>query len=472
MGFVRKDVVIVGGGFSGTMLAVHLLRRASNLSLAVIDESTTPARGLAYSSPHDCHLLNVPAKDMSAFASEPSHFLDWATLNADRPVQPTSFLPRTLYGRYVGAILRDAADQAHYSRNNFDWIRDRAVSIDNAADGAIVHRANGAPIQAQAVVLALGNFPPGNLGIRGLRSDARHYHRLAWTPDALAGLSSEDSVLLIGSGLTSVDISLALHSRGFRGPIHVLSRHGLLPLAHQCGSCWPGFWDETSPRTARALMRLIRAEVANAAAAGTDWRAVIDSLRPHLQQIWQSLPLDERRRFLRHARPYWEIHRHRIAPEVAEEFSRMLSSGQLRVHAGRILSYSENEKSAAVIFHNRKTDAPQQLQVTRVINCSGPQTDYRKIEDPLLASLFARKLVRQDSLGLGLDFDQNGKLRDSSGHPSTRLYGIGPVRKGDLWESTAVPELRGQAADLAQWLLSNNFRQHPLTAAEHAVSSK
>ena len=461
MKFVHKSVVIVGGGFSGTVLAAQLLRRAPGLSIAVIDKNSLPARGLAYGTEHECHLLNVPAKDMSAFPEEPDHFFKWARQNHEAAIHHHCFLPRPLYGRYLHSLLHESQNhksQNHDSRNtdhaDLAWIRDEAVWLKREGDEFAIRLGHGSTLLTRTVVLALGNFPPGNLGIPGLTEESPRYKRVAWSREALTGLSDNDSVLLIGSGLTSVDIALALRTSGFHGKIHVLSRHGLLPLPHGPSAPWPRFWRKDSLRTTRALMRLIREQAKAAHSAGADWRSVVDSLRPHVEEIWQSLPVQERRRFLRHARAYWEVHRHRIAPAVADNFSRMIDSGQVVIHAGRVLGYSEQGDAAEVTFRNRSAGAIQSLRVARVINCSGPETDCRKIASPLLGSLFEQGLVRRDILALGLDVSASGAAVDSLGQASQQIFVLGPMRKGMMWETTAVPELRVQAADLANCLAS------------------
>jgi uncharacterized NAD(P)/FAD-binding protein YdhS len=453
----KKDVTIIGGGFSGTMLAVQLLRRSPGWSVAIIDQSPVPAQGLAYGTEQDCHLLNVPAGGMSAFPTDPDHFLRWAQGHHDSRTLSSSFLPRALYGRYLSALLNEARTSASA---NLEWIRDEALSLSREHNGFVIHRKNGPPLFTQSVILAMGNFPPGDLGISGMKDRCQHYVRLAWSKEALGGLSANDDVLLIGSGLTAVDIAISLHAARFQGKIHILSRHGLIPHVHSDKpyAAWPPFWNEDSPRTTRGLLHLIRKQVEAASAAGYDWRAVMDSLRPLVQQIWKSLPLKERRRFLRHARPYWEIHRHKVAPEIGRTFLRMIATGQIEIHAGWIANYSEMENTAEVTFRNRSTDRQQTLRVARVINCSGPATDCRKIDSPFLDSLFAQGLVRQDSLSLSMDTDENGSMLDLNGRPSQGLYTIGPARKGRLWESTAVPELRVQAAALADHLLNNELR--------------
>jgi uncharacterized NAD(P)/FAD-binding protein YdhS len=309
----------------------------------------------------------------------------------------------------------------------------------------------------QSVVLAMGNFPPSDLGISGLQDRCQRYVRLAWSKEALRGLSANDDVLLIGSGLTAVDIAISLHEARHQGKIHILSRHGLIPQVHSDKpySSWPRFWNHDSPRTARGLLRLVREQAEAASAAGGDWRAVMDSLRPLVQQMWKSLPLKERRRFLRHVRTYWEIHRHKVAPAIGRTFLRMIAAGQIEIHAGRVATYSELQNAAELTFRIRSTGRLQTLRVARVINCSGPATDCRKIDSPFLANLYAQGLIREDSLSLGMNVDDHGALLDANGRTSRGLYAIGLARKGRLWETTAVPELRAQAAALADHLLKN-----------------
>ena len=465
---MRKSVLIVGGGFSGTVLAAQLLRRAPTLSIAVIDKNDVPARGLAYGTEHDCHLLNVCGADMTAFPDVPDHFWQWAQENwpksnynspVEQPIHSRSFLPRSFYGRYIGSVLHEITAAPN---SQLQWLQDEAIAIRCDTDGFVVERKSGPTLLARAVVIATGNFPPGNLGVPGLTKDAQRYVQQAWSwskdKEALANLSDEDSILLVGSGLTSIDMAIALHSKKFRGKIHILSRHGLIPHSHKRVEPAPRFWDDSSPRTIRGLLRLLREQARAAEASGSDWRCVMDALRPLIQQVWQSLPIKEQRRFLRHAKCYWEVHRHRIAPEISRIFSSMIASGQIQIHAGRITNYSESPAAAEVTFRPRSSDDLQTLRVARMINCSGPQTDCRKINSPFLASLFEQQLVRQDALALGLDTDANGAVFDASGGLSRCLFAIGPLRKGRLWESTAVPDLRLQAAELAKHLLSGPLR--------------
>jgi uncharacterized NAD(P)/FAD-binding protein YdhS len=454
------DVLIIGGGFSGTALAIQLLRRSPHARLAIVDAGSAPGRGLAYATAWPCHLLNVSCGSMSAFPSEPRHFLDWARARLGASTRDSDFLPRAVYGEYVSSLLDDSL--ARHSRN-FRWIRDEAVALESSAPGITLATKSGARLRAKHTVLATGNFPPAKLKISGLGDDARRFFRSSWASDALEGVSAGGSVLLIGSGLTSADLAVALESKGFAGVIHILSRHGLLPHTHGTASKWPQFVSEAAPITMRRLVRLVRSEVQRAAEAGVPWTAVVDALRPVTRGIWQSLPDSERRRFLRHVRTFWEVHRHRVAPEIGATIRRMMAEGRIQLHAGRATHYREDETCAELQFRPRGADAGGCLAVDRVINCTGPETDFRRIPSPLIQSLLQQGLAVPDALSLGLNVDVHGALINGAGEASHSLFALGPARKGSLWETTAVPEIRVQASDLAE-LLAGRLQPHATAA--------
>lgn len=444
------DVLIIGGGFSGTTLAVQLSRRDPELKVAIVDSGKIPGQGLAYGTTYECHVLNVPAKSMSAFPDDPEHFVRWARNHHDPDVQDGSFLPRMVYGRYLASLLREAA--ANRGRD-LPCFHDQVLTL-TQTDGLFAAQLKSErKLLARAVVIATGNAPPALASVSGLTDAATRYVTFAWSQTALQGLRGADDVLLIGAGLTSVDLAIALASKGFRGKIQMLSRRGLLPQAHRHTGTWPQFWHEGCPRTVRGLMRLIRNQVRAAAKAGLDWRCVIDALRPVTSDIWRSLPDTERKRFMRHVRPYWDAHRHRVAPEVSERLSGLIREGRIQVHAGRLTKYREDENHAAVSYRRRRDGRSEELRVGRVINCTGPEADWRRIDNSLLSSLFAQRLARPDPLFLGLDVDADGSVLNDQAVASQCLFAIGPVRKGKLWETTAVPELRQQASNLAEHIV-------------------
>ena len=449
------DILIVGGGFSGTMLAIHLLRMSPSLSVAIVDRGAQPGRGLAYSSPHRFHLLNVPAGEMSAWPDAPDDFLRWARVHYDTAVQSRSFPPRAVYGTYVASLLESTL--AEGSGERFRWIQDEVLSLHRHKRQFSVQVKAGPELLARTVVLATGNFPPSSPIMPGLEPSSSSYFQFPWHSAALDNLPAAGSVLLAGSGLTSVDLIMALKSRGFRGIIHVISRHGLFPRARRHErqeESWPVFWDEQSPRTVRSLLRLIRSQVEEAEEKGIDWRRVIDCLRPVTQDMWRSLPLVEKRRFLRHLRPYWDVHRHRLAPEIGDILADMQSEGQVRLHRGSITRFSQANSKVEIEYWDRDSRTKKILHADRVINCTGSESDCRRLDESFITSLLVQGLGRPDPLflGLGLDVDGHGALTDYNGAASQRLYAIGPTRKGCLWETTAVPEIRVQAAALAERL--------------------
>lgn len=454
----RFTVAIIGGGFTGATLAAQLLRKSGgSVSVILIEGSARPGRGVAYSTECAEHLLNVRAKNMSAYADSPEHFLEWARLNHDSGASGDDYLPRPLYGHYVGSVLQQEIDR---HPGQVEHVQDEAVSITRVGRSAEILLLSGRILFADKVVIARGNFPPGDPRLPGRTPHSLRYVSNPWKASALGDVSHDKSVLLVGSGLTSVDLAITLRRRGFSGTIHILSRRGLLPQTHKAAAVWPPFWTEQSPRTVRGLLRLIRVQVEVAEKAGTGWRAVIDSLRPFTQEIWRFLSLKERRRFLRHVRPYWDVHRHRIAPAIGVRLASQIQDGQIEIHAGRITAYAEDIDGVDVTYRGRESAQLERLRVDRVINCTGPESDCRKVDDPLLTNLMRQKLARPDSLFLGLDVSPDGALIDVHGAASDLLYAIGPVRKGTLWETIAVPELRVQASELSKLLVTVRKGEH------------
>jgi len=422
------------------------------MAITLIEPQPLPGRGIAYGTDHECHLLNVPAGRMSAVPDDPRHFSRW--LSHWDIYGAGYFAPRKLYGIYVQAVLETAIAQAS-ANAQLERMRNEAVAILPKGSGAVIHLKTGQTIQADQVVLALGNFPPSDPDVTD-RSfyQSQRYVSHPWAPDALDHLAPTDPVVLVGSGLTMVDLVLTLKARGHQGTIHGISRYGRLPQSHRFSASYPPFLTAAeAPASTRILLRRIRREVERAAVAGYDWRAVIDALRPETQALWQVLPLVERRRFLRHVRSYWDVHRHRAAPEAAAAIEQLRRSEQLRVHAGRICAYREQHDGVWVTYRPRRSNTVVELQASRVINCTGPESDYCKLQHPLIRNLLAAGLARPDPLCLGLDTDAEGRLLDARGYASTFLYTLGAPCKGRLWETTAVPEIRGQAQALAQRLL-------------------
>jgi|CZKD01.1.fsa_nt_gi hydroxyacylglutathione hydrolase len=457
-------VAIIGGGFTGATLAAQLLSKSGgSLSVILIERNARLGRGVAYGTRCMEHLLNVRARNMSAHPDDPEHFLRWARLNHDPGVTPDDYLPRRVYGEYVASLLQQEIER-HPGR--LEHVQDEAVSVARVEGAAEIRLRSGRTLFANKVVIALGNFPPGDPRLPGKTPHSQRYVPNPWAASAPSDLAKDRSILLVGSGLTSVDVAITLRESGFGGTIHMLSRRGLLPQTHKTSAPWPPFWTEKSPRTVRGLLRLIRSQVEAAEKAGSGWRAVIDSLRPFTQEIWRSLSFKERRRFLRHVRPYWDVHRHRIAPAIGARIDSQIQDGQIEIHAGRIAAYAEDSDGVDVTYRDRQSGELRRLRVDRVINCTGPESDVHKVDNPLLTNLIRQRLVRPDPLYLGLDVSQDGALVDVDGVASDFLYTIGPVRKGSLWETIAVPELRVQVSEVANTLLAACEMAHPAPEAD------
>lgn len=469
-------VAVIGGGFSGTILAAQLVRHTDPcFSIVVIEKSGLPGRGAAYGTDCNAHLLNVPAKDMSAFSDDPDHFLRWAKSNYDRGTEGCSFLPRRQYGRYLGTIFSEAVLAG--GRRRVHWKRDEARNLSATEDGKTeIRMRSGTRIVAEKVVLALGNFLSNDPSLPGRDSAdqaASAYFSNPWSDATYEGADHLSSVLLLGSGLSSVDVAVKLRERGFTGTIHILSRRGLLPQTHKHHRPWPAFWNQNSPRSIRGLVRLARTQVREAEKRGLDWRGVVNSLREATPQIWQSLTDTEKARFLRHVQPYWDIHRHRAAPAIAQFIDAQRSNGQIRVQAGRITNYRELEPGIEITYRRRSSGEEVSVFADRVINCTAPETDCTRLQQPLISGLLASGMVRPGPLSVGLDTSADGALIDKGGLTSDSLYAVGPLRKGNLWESTAVPEIRDQVHQLVPVLAgqsgtTHSIAVHPLRAEQLA----
>lgn len=432
-------IAIIGGGFSGALLAIRLAHAAPDRTIHLIERQRRAGVGLAYGACEPHHLLNVPTSRME-LGLMPS-FADWLTRAGFKPPEDTAladaFAPRALFGRYVEERLGEA------SRVN--RIRGDAVRISRTERK--VFFADGRAVDADIVVLATGNRAPAPLRHA---HDGAHAMPDPWALDAFDDLDADAPVLFIGAGLTMVDIALSLAARGHRGEMIALSRHGLLPARHEAGGAWTAFLSSTEASTARGAVALVRREAKRAVTAGVPWRRVIDAARPDVARVWRAWPHSERARFLRHARAWWDIHRHRMAPQIADALEALRASGQLKVMAGRIIG--EGDGSVQVRRrHGRDIDT---LRVARVFNCTGPASDYARIEEPLFADLRRNGLLRADALQLGVETEESA-LVDASGSASGWLFALGPLTRPAFWEVTAVPEIRAQVDALSHRLLED-----------------
>lgn len=389
-------------------------------------------KGVAYSTDEAVHLLNVRAEGMSALAGEPAHFANAVEAEGgDRH----GFAERRFFARYLRGILAEAI------ASGATELSETSVVSATRAEGSgwNVTLEDGPRVAARALVLATGNQEPD--GLDAFNGANSRFIRNPWGREARAAVdelvsSSGHAVLLVGTGLTMVDVALSLEAGGYQGRILALSRRGLAPRSHADYEAAPIDPGEL-PQRLRPMLRWVRRR-----AAEVGWRPAIDSLRPHSHALWQGLTGGEQRQFLRHARPWWDVHRHRIAPEVAATVARLVAEDRLEIVAARIVAATETAESIEVEYRRRGRDEVSSEKFSYVFNCTGPLHSIRHSKDPLLCRLLADGEVHPDHLGIGLEVDETNRAGE-------HLWALGPLTKGRYWEMTAVPDIREQAAQVA-----------------------
>lgn len=453
---MTRTILIIGGGFCGVSLT-HALSRLpwrEGVRIVIADRSGRFGRGAAYSTTHPSHLLNVPAGRMGALADDEGHFLSW--LRRDDPnVAGNAFVPRSRYGDYLEDVLRDAIAGAA-DNLTIETLPDEVIGFSPDESGRLsADFRSGRRLAVDRVVLAIGNLPPRH--IPGVPLDDERCVRDPWEAGALKRFRGIASALMVGTGLTMVDTVLLLSEANPGAHFVAVSRRGLLPLAHRDHHpARPGVIDPAKTLaswngSARELLRIIRSESRRAEANGMDWRDVLNGLRSITPQLWQRMPPEEQARFFRHVRPFWDAHRHRMSTGVATRVEALIAGGQLSIVAGRISACARDGDRVAVDVQ-RRSGSTQQYRVDAFVNCTGPDGDFAHSADALIAGLRTHERITPDELGIGIETTEDGAVLDRRGDPSRELFTLGAARRPALWESTAVPELREQAAALARRL--------------------
>ncbi len=438
-----RSIAIVGGGASGALMTAHLLRCAGDaVRLTLIEPREQVGRGLAYATENESHRLNVRASNMSAFPDDPDHFWRWLRANGHRGEDRFCFLPRFVYGRYLASLIEDRPDETDPRRGC--WLRDTVTGLSERSGSLTLRFSSCKSAVFDLAVLCCGHEASEAL-------DAPFVS--PWEDPRAWNAAPDSTILVLGTGLTMVDAAIALSESGHRGPIVAVSRRGLLPQAHR--RVEPAQITEAelpSPARLASFLNWLRARAREEIQSGGDWRSVVDGLRPHLQAIWRAMPSRSRRRFLEHARPWWDIHRHRMAPEVETKIRALQDSGQLRILPGHLLEVEAKRDGASVSIRPRGSESLVRLEVSRIVSCRGLSSDPRRSSNPLVAQLVADGYARADPLGIGLDVDNDYAVVDASGRASKRIFAVGPMSQAAFWESIAVPDIRLQAAALARRL--------------------
>jgi uncharacterized NAD(P)/FAD-binding protein YdhS/tetratricopeptide (TPR) repeat protein len=438
-------LVVVGAGAAGTLVAIHVLRAlrpsGAKADVVLVDPAADVGRGVAYGTNDGRHLLNVRAAAMSALPDQPDHLLDWARAHVDAATDAGDFLPRRDYAAYLSATLDDEISASRGAR----LVRRhaRAVAIERGADGRdILRLSDGSTLVADAVVLATGVQSPGTDWATAALRASKRFAADPWAAGTLDALTGTGDVLLVGTGLTMIDVALSL-ARADR-TLYAVSRRGRLPAAHAARPT-----TAVEPRDLpidldiATLRRVVRNHLQHSARELGDWRPAMDGLRPHTARLWSMLCDDCRATFLRDDAVDWEVHRHRMPRSTAAQVARLRAEGRLQVATASVVDVDDAGTALVVHLSDGTT-----RRVSHVVNCTGPQADLARSGDPLLVQLLTAGRAVAGPLGLGLGTDDLGRVRaadDSVG----ALWTLGSLRRGELWESTAIPEIRDQAVSLS-----------------------
>lgn len=456
-----QHIAVIGGGFSGTLAAVNLARHSeAPLRITLINHSAPPGRGVAYGTRRPEHLLNVAARNMSALPDHPNHFLEWLRTRTEYAGVPEAelretFMPRRVYGDYLRCLIQHYARPVDpRARVEFALVDDEVLDLTPASNGARLHFASGTQLEVDKVILATGNEPPADLP--GSDTVATH---AAWCAnpwlDWESRIPATGDVVLLGTGLTTVDAIVTLLALDWRGTIHAVSRNGLLPLSHFKGvddPLFPPAGVDLATLGLAGLVTLLEEHCTRLRAAGLNPAMVVDKMRPHTQRIWQTFTDAERREFIAKHAARWNVMRHRIAPSIHQQVAGALESGRLKITRAAVTGVKPLGAKVGIELRSRDGVASL-LEAGLAINCTGPHTRFSATRSPLLQNLLRSGLAQPDSMDMGIRVESDFATIEHSGGRSPFLYAIGPLLRGTLWESVAVPELRGQALRVAQTIL-------------------
>ncbi len=440
-----SSVVVIGGGASGVLMAAHLLRRdGADLRVTLVEKRPRFGHGVAYSTTLPDHLLNVSALGMSAYADDPEHFLRWLIERGlASPDNPAVYVPRRVYGDYLSSVLAEM-EQREAATGRLRTIAEECLSVTPTASGVEVRLANGTSVVGHAAILAVGHEERPS-------PDQAYAVRPGGPEDT--PLDADAPVLILGTGLSMVDTWLALENAGHRGTITAVSRRGLLPSAHRKGR--PIRLDRADIPLGTELSYFVswfRNLIRATEKAGGDWRDVVDGLRPFNQLIWQNWPATAKRRFFEHTKAWWDIHRHRMAPEIHARVTKAVADGRIRLIAARVAEVERDEHGLTATLQLRHTTRLETVRATRVYDCTGIVSDLSAGSNPVVRSLIDRSLARPDPLRIGLDVGQDCSIISGNGAPSERLFAIGPLTRGAFLEIDAIPDIRIQCAGVAKHL--------------------
>ena len=456
-------VVVVGGGASGVLLAARLLDAsfAKEVHVSIVEPSGRLAAGVAYGTDDPEHLLNVRASGMSADPSRPGDLVDW--MAARGLGGPDTFLPRREFREYLLQHLELAAARAQ--PGSLEVLQDQVVALEPSSGPSSgptqVRLSSGKDLTADFVVLAIGNPAPGIPDSLKSLAGTTGWVPDPWAPEALQGLQGKQRIALVGTGLTMADVALTLSSQSTVSKqlkLIALSRNGLLPKRHLVKQPQRPMQVIDLAQDAKDVLSLqakIHARIQDQVGAeypDENWREVIDAIRPFANALWRRFDDTQQSIFLSRVLRDWDVHRHRMSPPTAGRLAGLISSGVMTTHVGQVL-HAANSPEGEIDLGVEMNGSPQQLCVDAVVNCTGPGRSWLPPANPVVTDLMSRGLAQPDPHGLGLMTTAQGSLLGQDGLPVDHIFVIGPPRRGTLFETTAIPELRSQALHIADQIL-------------------
>lgn len=452
-----KTVCIIGGGFSGTITALQLLRKNAHIKINLINSGYPVFKGVAFSTKKTEHLLNVPAGRMSAFPEEPDHFVNWLITQpefSDHAFEnlKKEFIPRSFYGDYLKEISSVCINHPQIS-----IIHNKALNIEKIGKKYRITIDNHPSLECEYVVLAMGNYspaPPKGIDEAVLKSS--HYFESPWSDSYLDDLKPTENILLIGSGLSMIDCVLSLISMNFIGKIYSISPRGYFPQGNLSAAVtYPDFYSEVKDKSLLEVFRIIKSHITEGRKTDMAWQAIIDSFRPYAKETWLKLSAKDKRQFISHLRHIWGVARHRLPRGIDLKMKELIDSGQLEVFGGRLQFVTIVENGFEVSVKKRSDQQLETFFVSRIVNCTGPQINFNEINDEFVSNLLQNNIISANDLKMGIRCFPDGRVLNKEGEHVKNIYAVGSLLREVLWETTAVPELRVNAENVASQIVES-----------------
>ncbi len=468
-----NTVAVIGGGYTGAAFAIHLSRSSPvRLRIVVVEPADSLGGGLAHASRHPDHRLNGPDAVHILYPGQPNHFGDWLRRSGALERDPEAvmasgaiFARRSDFGAYMAAqVTRHENDNP--SGSEILHVRDKASGLARDDDGLTLRLSGGGSIQVGLCVLATGQEKPGVPSAVQPVVGRPDYFGDPWDVEALARIGTHDSVLILGTGLTTADVIVTLVRLGHQGPIRAISRRSLRPrsqnIFRQMQSMWekldrtpPAFVERHGPtETAGAVLRALRRDITGGASNGVIWYEWFDDLRDAVNVLWPSLPRHEKARFMRHLKPWYDVHRFRIPPQTEVIVEQVMETGQLGFEAARLARVGSDADGLIAETIERGARHPVSSRVGAIVNCTGPDGHLADSRNPFIAEILREGWIRPGPLGLGIDVDQACRAVTGGGRPAADLYVLGPPSNPSLGETLTVPFITRQIARMLPGVLA------------------